>query len=91
MSWGSGQYKNILAINYTMGGVVNNNILTINYNDSLRIHQLMSSPDEHDEIAMTYLSITFPLRIFILTIQSDNVSIQPIHHCLRLLGFSRMF
>lgn len=91
MSWGSGQYKNILAINYTMGGVVNNNILTINYNDSLRIQQLMSSPDEHDEIAMTYLSITFPLRIFILTIQSDNVSIQPIHHCLRLLGFSRMF
>ena len=51
----------------------------------------MSSPVEHDEIAMTYLNITFPLRIFILTIQSDNVSIQPIHHCLRVLGFNQMF
>lgn len=50
---GDWSIKNILVINYTVGGVVNNNIININYNDSLRILQLISSPDVHDEIAMT--------------------------------------
>lgn len=85
-SWGSGQYTNILVINYTVGEW-SRIILPLITNDSPRILQLIYSPDEHDEIAMTYLNITFPLRISILTIQSDNVSVQAIHHCLRVLGF----